>query len=152
MVNGNEPPGFLFSHQNSSYKTKFSKYGDKIVIQVGWSLHTIFTIFTILQTMFTVAVWTETQSYCKPLTCSGQFVRWPRRIVPSELDRDPGAAEIPVGIWRFCPGPGPCADKLSLQTLLWAGTWKNSGFYQKLAILPYNFLVVVFEDSGKFSA
>ena len=28
----------------------------------------------------------------------------------SELDRDPGAAGIPAGIWRFCPGPGPGRD------------------------------------------
>ena len=27
-----------------------------------------------------------------------------------ELDRDPGAAGIPAGIWRFCPGPGPGRD------------------------------------------
>ena len=27
-------------------------------------------------------------------------------VVWSELDRDPGAAGIPAGIWRFCPGPG----------------------------------------------
>ena len=24
----------------------------------------------------------------------------------AELDRDPGAAGIPAGIWQFCPGPG----------------------------------------------
>ena len=28
----------------------------------------------------------------------------------AELDRDPGAAGIPAGIWRFCPGPGPGRD------------------------------------------
>ena len=28
----------------------------------------------------------------------------------TELDRDPGAAGIPAGIWRFCPGPGPGRD------------------------------------------
>ena len=32
------------------------------------------------------------------------------RIVYAELDRDPGAAGIPAGIWRFCPGPGPGRD------------------------------------------
>ena len=32
------------------------------------------------------------------------------QLISSELDRDPGAAGIPAGIWRFCPGPGPGRD------------------------------------------